>query len=612
MKLRKHSTAAVAAALALAVAACSPPGEDDGGDGENGGGAQAGSAINAGWNQPFYSYNQNTSNGNATANANIKYLMNRGFNYYNEEQELVRDESYGTYEQTSEDPLTVEWTINDDVTWSDGTPVDAADMLLVWAAQSGNLNTLEAGDVERNPDTNVVEPGQGVYFDSSSEGLALVTQTPEISEDGQTLTLVYDEPFADWELDMGTDSINVPAHVTVMQALDIDDPQEAKDTLVQAVQEGNEDQLAQIADFWNSGYDYSSLPDDESLYLSNGAYLMTDFVENQYITLEANEDYAGDLAASFETITVRWNEDPMAQVQALENGEIDMMGPQATTDVVDALEGVDGVEVTTGTDATYEHIDLTFNNGGPFDPKSYGGDEQTARQVRQAFLHAVPRQEIVEKLIQPLNEDAEPRDSFMVSPGAPGYDEVVAENGSDEYGERDVEQAQQLLEQAGVDTPIDVRTMFATDNVRRENTFQILQQGLEEAGFNLQDASSPDWGSKLGDGTYDAVFFGWQSTSTGVTESSPTYRQGGINNLNGYNNDEVNNLLDRLKTTTDEEEQRTIMTEIDKLLFEDAYGITLFQFPGVTAWNTSVVDNVQPAPLSPTMFHGFWDWEIAS
>ncbi|MDP3890343.1 ABC transporter family substrate-binding protein [Nocardioides sp.] len=606
MKIRKFTAAATATALALALAACSPAAdEDEDGDG----GTAAGTSVTVGWNQPFYSYNDDTSNGNATANAIIKYMMTSSFNYYDADQELVPDESFGSYEKLSDDPLTVKYTFAEGVEWSDGTPVDAADLLLTWAAQGGQLNTIDDGDVERDPDTNVPELGSGVYFDSSSAGLNLVTETPEIGDDGKSLTLVYDEPFADWEVAI---DVGVPAHVTAAQALDIEDPQEAKDAFIAAVNDRDEEALSKIAAFWNSGYDYGSLPDDESLYLSNGAYLMTDFVENQYITLKANEDYAGDRAANIETVTVRWNEDPLAQVQALENGELDLFGPQATTDVLQAVEAIDGVEVESGVEGTYEHVDLVFDNGGPFDPKTYGGDEETAKQVRQAFMHAIPRQEVIDKLITPLQEDAEVRDSFLITPGSPGYDEMVEQNGSSEYAEQDIDRAKQLLEDAGVDTPIDVRMMFAEGNVRRENEFAIYQPALKEAGFNLIDRRNVDWGSKLGDGTYDAVFFGWQSTSTAVTESQPTYGTGGLNNLIGYSNEEVDALFDELKVTTDPDEQLRIQIEIEKILFEDAIGITVFQFPAVAAWNTSRITNVEPAPLSPTIFHGFWNWEVPS
>ncbi|MDP3968480.1 MAG: ABC transporter family substrate-binding protein [Nocardioides sp.] len=603
MKIRKFAFAASAVTMGLVVAACSPPAEE-----ESEGPAED-TAVTIGWNQPFYSYNENTSNGNATANAIIKYMMNSGFNYYNPDLELVPDESFGTYEKTSDDPLTVTYTINEDVEWSDGTPVDAADMLLTWAAQGGHLNTIEAGDVERNPDTNVPEAGDDVFFDSSSAGLALVSETPEISDDGRSMTMTYDEPFADWEVDM---SIPVPAHVTVQQALDTEDPAEAKQQLIDAVNEKDNEALAQVANFWNSGFDFSALPDDESLYLSNGAYVMTDFVENQYITLEPHEGYAGDRGASIQTVTVRWNEDPLAQAQALENGELDLFAPQATTDVLQAVEGIDGVEVESGVEGTYEHVDLVLDNGGPFDPESYDGDEETALAVRKAFLTAYPRQEIVDKLVTPLAEGSEVRNSFMLTDGAPGYDEMVESNGMSEEYTGDVEAAQQILSDAGVDTPIDVRMMFAEGNVRRENEFEIARPVMREAGFNLVDRRNVDWGSKLGDGTYDSVFFGWQSTSTAVSADKETFGTGGLNNLNGYSNEEVDGLFDQLIVTTDPDEQLDIQMQIEQILVDDAIGATIFQFPAVAAWRSDRISNVQPAPLSPTIFYGFWDWEVPS
>ncbi len=340
-----------------------------------------------------------------------------------------------------------------------------------------------------------------------------------------------------------------------MHALGLTDPQEAKDALVAAIQNKDKAALAKISAFWNTGYDYTSLPEDESLRLSNGAYLMTDFKENEFMTLTKNEDYKGAFASNFDTITVRWNEDPMAQVQALQNGEIDMFSPQVTTDVVQAAEAIENVEIKKGVEGTYEHFDLVFNNKGPFDPATYGGDAEKAKAVRKAFLMAVPRQEVVDKLIVPINPDAQVRNSFLITQGAPGYDEMVAANGSAAYAEVDPEGAKALLKEAGIKTPIDVRVMFAKDNVRRESEFAIYQPALAKAGFNLIDKRNLDWGSKLGDGTYDAVFFGWQSTTTAVSADKEIFGSTGLNNLIGYNNPKVDALFDELILTTDPAEQ---------------------------------------------------------
>ena len=602
---RMLAAGAVVVALGLVGAACGTPSADEGSGSNN---SSKKTSLNLGWNQPFYSYNDQTSNGNATANANIKYLMTENFWYYDPTAVLKENTSFGTYEQVSDNPLTVKYTVADDTKWSDGTSLDATDLLLSWGAFSGNLNTIDASKVKTDDATGLPKNTKGkVYFDTSSPGLALVKDTPVISDNGKSLTLVYTKPFADWKIDMGG---YMPAHVVAEKALGLTDPQAAKDALLKAINDKDEAALAKISEFWNTGFDYTSMPSDPSLALSSGAYVMKDFKENQYMTLEANPMFKGEHKASIDQLTVRWNEDPMAQVQALENGEIDMFSPQLTTDVVQAAQKFSDADIKSGVEGTYEHVDLVFNNKGPFDKASYGGDEAKALAVRQAFLHGVPRQEVVDKLIKPINPEAQVRNSFLRTEGTPGYDEIAAQNGSSDFAEVDPAKSLKLLKDAGVKTPVDVRMMYADANVRRANEFQIYKPALKKAGFNLIDKKDANWGSKLGDGTYDAVFFGWQSISTGVSSDQAIFAAGGINNLNGYSNPKVDALFDELIVTSDEAKQLQLQTDIEKILYEDAVGITVFQFPGATISNKTRVTGVEPAVLAPTMFYGFWNWKV--
>lgn len=615
MKIRRFSAlVAGVAAGALVLSACSTPGDDGGAAGGGGGdaGIDEGTAITIAWNQPFYEYNDDSATGNATANANVLYLMNAGFNYYDGDLNLVQDTSFGSYEKTADDPLTIAYTFTDDVAWSDGTSVDAADLLLYWGALSGNFNTVEeVTDEDTGEVTNQDEIDSGVYFNFTSDSVGLIEDFPEVSDDGKTITFVYTVPFADWERNL---AMGVPAHVVAMHALGLDDPQEAKDALIAAFQDNDTEALLKISQFWNTGFQFgNALPDDESLYLSSGAYLLTEYVEGQYVTLTANPDYTGDQAPTVERVTIRYNEDPMAQVQALENGDVDVISPQSTADVLAALQNLgDGYEIITQSEGTYEHVDLQFANGGPFDPATYGGDAATALAVRQAFLKLIPRQEIVDKLVVPLNPDAEIRNSFTAVPGSPNYDVVTAANGMSAYDTVDLDGATALLVQAGVQTPIDVRFLFATSNVRRQQEFQLIAASVSQDGlFNLVDASSEEWGTLLSDPTvYDASLFGWQSTSTAVTESDANYRTGGGNNFGGYSNEEVDALFDELQVETDVAAQGEILAQIEKFLTDDAFGVTLWQFPGVTAFNTNVT-GIDPITISPTVFWNFWKWETA-
>lgn len=567
-------------------------------------------SVNVGWNEPFRSTNNLTANGNATANANIVYLMTSFFNYYDGDLNLAKNEDFGTYEVVSEDPLTVKYTVNEGVTWSDGQPVDAADMILYWGAQNDMFDTVSSDEVELDDEGNAIVGSGDVYFDSSSPALNVVTTFPEIGDDGRSVTFVYDTPRSDWELAMNQPS-PVAAHVVGKLALGVEDPTEAKQAVEDAFENNDADALAKIADTWTNAFNFTSLPDDPELYLSYGPYIISDFVENQYITLVRNEDFNWGPEPKVDSITVRYSEDPLASVTALQNGEVDLIAPQSSVDVLATLDGIDGVSYTTDIEGTYEHVDLTFNNGGPFDPATYGGDAEKARMVREAFLKTIPRQEIIDKLITPLQEDAQTRDSFLLVPGAPGYDEVVANNGSDAWAEVDIEGAKALLEQAGVTTPVDVRFLYGKSNVRRANQFQLIQASATQAGFNVIDNGDDNWGTLLGGGTYDASLFGWQSTNTFILNAEANYVTGGQNNYGGYSNPEVDDLWAEVATNTDPDRETELATEIESLLNQDAFGVNIFQFPGVVA-HRDVLKGVSTIALSPTIFWNYWDWEISA
>ena len=599
MKSKKFALAAAAlvTASSLALAGCATDG---------GSGLDEGTSVSVAWNQPFYSYNAGTSYGNATANANITYMTLSGFNYYDNTPELVKDESFGSYELVSEDPLTVKYTLSENARWSDGVKVDAADLLLHWAALSRALDTPEFDPNEFiDPDTGEFTdafPKDVVYFDSGATpdfGLGLVSEVPEISDDNRSITLVYDEPFVDWELVF---SAPLPAHVIAANSFEVGNADEAKKAVIKAIQENDAAALAPMSSFWNSGFNFTELPEDPALYLSSGPYVIKDFVADQYITLVANPEYRGDNKPTIEEVTVRFIPDPLAAVQALQNGEVDVISPQATADIKSALDAVSGITVLTGLEGTYEHLDLQFS-----DSKSGTFDNPLARE---AFMKVVPRQEIVDKLIKPIiGEDAIVRNSQIFVPGAEGYDESVANNGSEAYAEVDIEGAKALLAEAGLVNP-EVCILYATNNPRRVNEFGLIQASAAQAGFNVTDCGSEKWGGLLGTpGAYDAVFFGWQSTSLGVTNSLPTFQTGGINNLNFFSDPEVDKIVTQLGKEFDPAKQIELQQKLDKAIWDAYYGVTIFQFPSVTAFSDRV-EGIDPSILSPTIFWNVWDWSV--
>lgn len=599
--MKKHFIAgSLAAAAAIVMTGCTPPGGgDDSSDGK-------GSVLNIGWNEAFRSMNDMTMDGNAVANTIVAYMSNDNFKYYDDELEL-HDGALGEVEKVSDAPLKVKYTFSDDANWSDGTPVDAADLALTWAARSQHFNTVDDnrdddGTLQDNPDGTV-------FFDSSAVGAPLIEDFPEISEDGKAVTFTYSEPFADWETEFGLGAYGsgVPAHIVAKNALGTTDPQEGKDTILKAIETGDKTALSKISNFWNTGFDFTSMPENKDLLVHNGPYEITDFEEGQYLTLSRDEDYTGPVEPKIDTVTIRYNGDPMAMVQAIENGEVDLTQPQSTADVLSAAEKLENVSILPGEDATFEHVDLTFDNNGPFDPASYGGDEDAALQVRQAFLKTLPRQEIIDRLIKPLNKEAEIRDSFNQAPDSPLYDDIVAASGISDYDEVDIDGAKKLLDEAGAEAP-SVRFLYDNTNARRSQLFALIKESAEKAGFKVEDAGDVNWGTRLGDGTYDASLFGWALSTTAVTESDSYYRKGALNNYSGYDNKDLTKTLDEMLVTIDPDKQASLAEDVEKQLVDDAFGLPLFQHPSLTIHGDKVA-NVSTMTLDPSMFWNYWEWE---
>ncbi|MFD6167331.1 ABC transporter family substrate-binding protein, partial [Oerskovia sp. NPDC060287] len=73
----------------------------------------------------------------------------------------------------------------------------------------------------------------------------------------------------------------------------------------------------------------------------------------------------------------------------------------------------------------------------------------------------------------------------------------------------------------------------------------------------------------------------------------------------------VDAALDQLQVSTDPDEQFALQLEVEKNLWADAFGTTIFQFPAIQGWNENL-KGVDAITISPTIFYGFWNWELGA
>ena len=610
MKYTKLSAAAaLAAGSALILSACAPGGGNAGDSSSNGSGASQGGDSGAGnviegdkgqkltaeasgpeladlgdvetqdgsiaysvGADDFLSYNGLQSNTYTTYNSAVVDRMFSSFWYFGTDGSIIPNKDFGTYEKTSDDPLTVKYTISDDAKWSDGTPVTAGDFIVHWAA---------------NNDTVKAEGSETPLFDSISfEQGKYIPEAPEGEADGKEFTVTYPEPYADWEILIST---ALPAHIVAKEA------GMSFEELVTAAKEKDVEALTPAAEFWNDGWDFSpgELP-DASLVPSMGPYKFKDggWQAGQSITLEANPEYWGTPPATKELV-LRFA-DPKTHVQALQNGDLDVIEPQATVDTLQQLEGLgDDVNVQTGDQLTWEHVDYNRGEGSVF---------ADSPELREAFALCLPRQQIVDNLIKPIYADAQVMNLREVFPFQDKYQEVVDEAYPKEMDEPNIEKAKELVEKSGVSKPT-VRLGYQAGNQRRTETVALIKSSCDQAGFDVQDANSPVFFKEvMPAGDYDAALYAWAGSGQKASGAN-IYQSDGAQNQQSYNNPEVDAAWDKLATSLDENEQLEQVKTIEKLLWEDFQAIPLYAHPGLVGHKADVANVRDTAAQSGALWN---------
>ena len=609
MKYTKLSAAAaLAAGSALILSACAPGG-GNAGESSNGSGASQGGDSGAGnviegdkgqkltaeasgpeladlgdvetqdgsiaysvGADDFLSYNGLQSNTYTTYNSAVVDRMFSSFWYFGTDGSIIPNEDFGTYEKTSDDPLTVKYTISDDAKWSDGTPVTAGDFIFHWAA---------------NNDTVKAEGSETPLFDSISfEQGKYIPEAPEGEADGKEFTVTYPEPYADWEILIST---ALPAHIVAKEA------GMSFEELVTAAKEKDVEALTPAAEFWNDGWDFSpgELP-DASLVPSMGPYKFKDggWQAGQSITLEANPEYWGTPPATKELV-LRFA-DPKTHVQALQNGDLDVIEPQATVDTLQQLEGLgDDVNVQTGDQLTWEHVDYNRGEGSVF---------ADSPELREAFALCLPRQQIVDNLIKPIYADAQVMNLREVFPFQDKYQEVVDAAYPKEMDQPNIEKAKELVEKSGVSKPT-VRLGYQAGNQRRTETVALIKSSCDQAGFDVQDANSPVFFKEvMPAGDYDAALYAWAGSGQKASGAN-IYQSDGAQNQQSYNNPEVDAAWDKLATSLDENEQLEQVKTIEKLLWEDFQAIPLYAHPGLVGHKADVANVRDTAAQSGALWN---------
>lgn len=500
---------------------------------------------------PFTSLNAAVPDGRTAGSTLVRGLTQDGLVGLDDTGSPVPDVAFGTVEKVFDSPLTVRYTLTDRARWSDGVPVSPADLLLEWAARSGRFDEA----VPPGAGTPAPLPtGGAASFGATSAAVVAAGATPTLDAHG--LTVVYDHPVADWEVDL---RVNLPAHVVgrlalagapAPQATPSAGPRWADDAWAQAVAVaivGNDHAaLVPISRLWRTGFDADALAADPARAVTTGPYRIESLDPGSGVTLVRSIDYAGGRPAGRDRVIVRWNVDPLAAVDALRGGDVDVVAPVVTPDVTAALAGVPGVRVATGGGAV---LQLQLNEArGPFSAAG-AGDEATAGRRRAALLRAVPA------LALASAGGAAPSDVVLATLGA-GRTASPAPSSGAAPATGPASPGAVTPDAAPTPpppAPVAVRLLVSTGDPVRAAMLTALASALRPAGFDVTVAEPADPATALwaDPGSWDAALVPVAQAELPVAGVVDTWHSGGATNVTGHADPALDALLDQLSRTAD-------------------------------------------------------------
>ena len=533
---------------------------------------------------PFTSYNPNTPDTNTTSNTEVVNAVQPWVVKFDDHANLVVDPDLVTVTKTSDDPLIVDYAFNPAAVWSDGQPVGCDDVYLMWVADNGVVKDLA---------TNTP-----IFQTFSTTGWDQIADV-RCSGDGKTATVAYRSAFSDWKSLVAE---LLPAHVVAAHA------GLASAAGIRTAYEGKDDAaLHRIADFWNTGF-LTEKGLDPTVLLSAGPYRISRIDAEDSVTLVRNEKYWGP-RPPLDTIQFRTVTSEGVQAQALANHEVDVariLAPDA--DAVSQLMHIDGATLNLSAQYSFEHLDFNFQ-APLFRDKA----------VRQAVADCVPRQEILDKLVKPVNGDAVLLQNRMFFPGQAGY----ADTSGGRYDHVDIAAAKATLEadgwklDGGVYAKNGQRLEFGLlhKNVATRSAIaQLVQASCAAAGIAVDDDGDPTWTDRAGRGQFDLVSFAWIGSPLLSSQPSIYRTRVGVDNpgsnYGAYSNPDVDALMDVLATETDQQKLAEAANRADALLWDDVATIPLYQLPAAIAW-TDHLHGVKPNPTYQGLTWNVETWTVS-
>lgn len=418
--------------------------------------------------------------------------------------------------ETSEDGLTWTFHLRDGLKWSDGTDLTAKDFVYSW---------------QRVCDPEVAAPyaetvlGMVKGYDEAVAGD--ITKLDVQAPDDKTVVVNLANPCSYFG--------ELAAFATLSP-------------VQQATVEANGDAWATSAD----------------TYISNGPFMMTEWVPGSHITFSKNPNYWDADSIKLDKLEFELIEDSNAAYSAYQNGEVDMI-KDVPTEEIPSLQGNEEFHVDPIIGTYYVSLNLQ---------KEYFQDAK----VRQALSLAIDRNYVANTLMQGTYTPA----SALVGPGwldTDGSSFADNANGGKPYIDNDnfdanLEEAKKLMEEAGYPNGEGFPQIEYTTNDAgyHKVVAEYLQQAWAELGIDLK-VNIVEWASftpMRRNGEFDVARNGWVGDYTDPSNILELFTTTNGNNDGKYTNADFDAAIEDSRATTDAAARSEDLHKAEDTLMNDA------------------------------------------
>ncbi|MGY1751260.1 ABC transporter substrate-binding protein [Modestobacter sp. SYSU DS0511] len=320
-----------------------------------------------------------------------------------------------------------------------------------------------------------------------------------------------------------------------------------------------------------------------------GPYTITDYDQNNLVSYEAFDGYDGLLGApQTDEVSVRYYADASNLKLDVQEGNIDVAFRSLSATDVEDLRGNDDVQVVDGPGGEIRYIVFNFNTQ-PYGATTPEADPAKALAVRQAVASLIDREELAEQVYKGTFT---PLYSF-VPEGLTGAIEPLREKYGDGEGGPDADAAAQLLEAAGVETPVQLNLQYSNDHYGPSSgdEYALIKDQLESSGLFAVDLQTTEWTQYSEQRTadvYPAYQLGWFPDYSDADNYLTPFFQTENFLGNHYSDPQVDELIIQQATTADPAERQALIEQIQQLVADDLSTVPYLQGAQVAVTGTDV------------------------